>query len=317
MCKIYVANGINDRNREGHTKLYKAMALVMSEDKSHQDGLGYAAVDEHGKLFGERWLINSEAFTIRELFTDKDKTNIEKYKGTLYKQEKYNVFGELNLDKVAAITLHTRLATSGKEFSNTHPFVENDTSVIHNGVIQNFQDKTFRKGLSTCDSEVILTKYNDVKLNENINHVNKLTKKLKGYYACGIFNRDENGQRRLDILKSSSANLVAGYVKELDSIVFTSLLYQLRKGCELAGLTLESSYDVEPNTLTRLNPFTSEVIESKEFEEIDTYSYYNVKNDLTSTYKAKNRACKTGRSYGNEYLSDDYNEYRKYNGGEY
>jgi len=88
---------VNNETRDNAIKFTEAMAKVMSEDKSHQDGLGYAAIDSH--------------------------------------QFNYNKFGDVRLDDMSAITLHTRLATSGKGLLNCHPFIENDTSVIHNGMI--------------------------------------------------------------------------------------------------------------------------------------------------------------------------------------
>lgn len=274
MCKIYLASGINDTNRAGHKKLYEAMAKVMSKEYSHRDGLGYAAVDNEGNLFGERWLENSEAFEKRTPITDRERMFMKNFKGFIDKKEKYNSFGTVNLDKVTALTLHTRLATSGKEFKNTHPFVENDTSVIHNGVISNWKD--LRVEQSTCDSEAILTQYVDNEVGIDIEKFREVAKNLSGYYACGIFSRDVEHNRVLDVVKSASAQLVAAYIPELDSMVFTSLADQIQEGCKQADLVIDGLFTVNPSSIIRINPITGDVGEFYQFEE---KSYNNTTYD--------------------------------------
>lgn len=268
MCKVYIATGINDSNREGHEKLYKAMAEVLSKEYNHRDGLGYAAVDKDGNLFGERWLVNADAFKVRNPLTERDKTLVNKFLNFLDKKETYNSFGNVNLENITSITLHTRLATSGKEFSNTHPFVEGDTSVIHNGMINNHA--SFRKSSSTCDSEAILTQYIDLGVAQDITKAVDLSKALSGYYACALYSRDKDGKRILDVMKSSTAALIGGYIKELDSVVFTSLLSHLEEGCKMAGLTLETNYEVTALSMLRLDPITGEALGTQKLE---TYSY--------------------------------------------
>lgn len=265
MCKIFNMAGIVAENREDAMKLIESMAYVMSEDVSHQDGLGYAAVDHNGSLFAERWLNNDDAFDIRSPLTEQDKKTLLAYKGFISKEEKYNSYGTINLDNIAAITLHTRLATSGKGMLNTHPFIDGEVSVIHNGVISNPDE--FRQGYSTCDSEAILTGYIDERVNDMVDNFSAVAKRLEGYYACGIFSIDGEGMRVMDIVKSRSAQLIAAYIPELNTIVYTSLESQLRKGLQMAGLTLGSVYDVTDSSIVRINPFDGLPINSSTFKE--------------------------------------------------
>lgn len=111
MCKVMIMAGINELNRGKATSLIKEMAKEMSP--GNKDGCGYAAVDEHGNLFGERWLDNAQAFTTKVDVVTPFGDAIEG--GGSDAGGESNKFGEdPSLDKITAITLHTRMATSAK-----------------------------------------------------------------------------------------------------------------------------------------------------------------------------------------------------------
>lgn len=261
MCKIMVIPHINKDTRGNAVKFIEAMARVMSKDVSHQDGLGYAGIDSKGNLFAERWLQNSQAFSNRTSMTN----NVADYDGFI--RIDYNKYGDVNTSDITAITLHTRLATTAKGLTNCHPFIENDTSVIHNGVINNAFD--FRIEQSTCDSESILTQYVDNNVGSDHELFGKVSTQLDGYYACGIFSRDADGRRILDIVKSSSAQLVGAYVDELQVMVFTSLESHLQEGLRLCGFTAKAVYSINPSSLVRIDPIANKVIGITSFAEYE------------------------------------------------
>lgn len=306
MCKVMIIPHVNNETRDNAIKFTEAMALVMSEDKSHQDGLGYAAIDSQGNLFAERWLVNSQAFSNRAGST----ANLSEYSGFI--QFNYNKYGDVKLDDMSAITLHTRLATSGKGLLNCHPFIENDTSVIHNGVINNAFD--FRIDQSTCDSESILTQYVDHGVGNDYELFNKVSSQLEGYYACGIFSRDSEGKRILDIVKSSSAQLVATYVDELQCVVFTSVEYQLKKGLTACGFKHNPVYSVNPSSMVRIDPLKNKVIGVTSFSEFERsylkFAEQSDKKKETKESKGKNKKYKSAYSRQNDYLGYDWdNDY--------
>lgn len=280
MCKIMVIPHINNETRTNAIKFIEAMAKVMSDDKSHQDGLGYAGVDSQGNLFAERWLNNSQAFVNRSGHGG----NVGNYSGFI--KFDYSSHGDIRLDDITAVTLHTRLATTAKGLINCHPFIEGETSVIHNGVISNAFD--FRIDQSTCDSESILTQYNDNDVGSDYELFTKMSTQLDGYYACGIFSRDDTGRRILDIVKSSSAQLVGAYINELKVMVFTSLESQLRLGLRACGFTTDAVYSINPSSLVRIDPLTNEVIGITSFAEYER-SYLRLtdkemKDNIRSSY---------------------------------
>jgi hypothetical protein len=299
MCKIMVIPHINNESRTNAIKFIEAMSQVLSKDKSHQDGLGYAGIDSKGNLFAERWLNNDHAFTNRTGVQD----NIAEYSGFL--KIDYNSYGDVKLDDLTAITLHTRLATSAKGLINCHPFIENDTSVIHNGVISNAFD--FRIDQSTCDSESILTQYVDHGVGADHELFNKVSTQLDGYYACGIFSRDANGNRILDIVKSSSAQLVGAYVNELKVMVFTSLESHLREGLRMCGFTSGAIYSINPSSLVRLDPVKNKVIGISSFGEYER-SYLKLTKDEMKDNIKKSYSKRSTYGWGDDWDYDAWND---------
>lgn len=284
MCKIMIIPNITTETRDNALKFTKTMGGILSRDKSHQDGLGYAAIDSAGNLFAERWLTNDQAFHIRP-----DAAGMQGYEDFLDIQ--YSKFGNVKLDDITAVTLHTRLATSGKGLMNCHPFIEGDTSVIHNGVIYNAND--FRIEQSTCDSESILTQYIDYNVGNDHELFNKVSNQLEGYYACGIFSRDAKGKRILDIVKSSSAVLVGAYVNELKSMVFTSLESHLQEGLKTCGFTTTGVFPVKNSSIVRVDPMTGKVIGTAVFSE-----------RVREVYKTPTTSTRYGYDWDNDWYKD-------------
>ena len=270
MCKIMVMAGINNKNRRLALEFTKLMAKQLTPGNS--DGLGYAALGSKGELFGERWLNNSDAFVNRPVHQTLSKEEgllVDKYQGFLIPDVPppvYNSFGVVNEDDITAVTLHTRLATSGKEFINTHPFVLGETSLIHNGVISNASDLKMIQ--STCDSEAILNEYVENKVMDKPENIRKVANKLQGYYACGVFSRTKNGGNILDIFKDSRANLEAAYIVDLKTIVFSSRLSDIQAVCSQMGVEVGRTFKVSDDMLLRVDPISGDVHSTVKFKSV-------------------------------------------------
>jgi predicted glutamine amidotransferase len=275
MCKLFMIAGITNETRNKAWELTIEMAGIMGE--TMRDGIGYAAVTESGELFGERWHKSEEAFDVRgEVIQE---TQVEKRIKSSFgkaltmreKPKRYNSFGdefsciEDLCDTTAAITLHGRFATSSREFKNTHPFIVDDTSLVHNGVIRN-ADKLNRMKQSTCDSEVILNLYNEKQVSRWASNIQGVVDELRGYFACGVFTRDADGNRVMDIFKDDTAQLFAAYIEELSTIVFVTNVSDLELACEIADLKIGSVFKVEAGNLIRLNPVTGVVTSITDFD---------------------------------------------------
>ena len=90
---------------------------------------------------------------------------------------------------------HTRWATHGKpSLINCHPFIKDNCALVHNGIIENFEqlindysldDKNI---ISETDSEVIAEIFNKLlnKYNNPIEAIRDLTKKIAGTFSLGF-----------------------------------------------------------------------------------------------------------------------------------
>ncbi len=274
MCKVLIIPRIQDDKRDLILEFVDRMAVVMS--KSNSDGLGYAAVDSDGKLFGERWLTNSDFYNrnveipennmIKTLFGEviDNRTYMNEYYGDKTKGE-YNSFGDADLNKAAALTLHTRMATSGKGHQNTHPFYdkEADSSLIHNGVISNVQDFKFK--LSSCDSEAILISYLDNKVYKTPERVEEMASDLVGYYVAAVFSRDPEGNRILDIMKAHNSALSACWVPEFNTYVMASSNFDLANVLNEMGLVRVGLTDFKDGVMMRIDPISGDVLLQSSF----------------------------------------------------
>jgi predicted glutamine amidotransferase len=267
MCKIMVMAGVNNENRKLAWEFARNMAVQMTPGNS--DGLGYAAVTSDGELFGERWHINSEAFNVRQAQPNPTKEEIllmHKYDGFLLSDRppaKYNKFGSINEDAMSAIVLHTRMATSGKQFMNTHPFVDNGTALIHNGVIRNAFDLPIKQ--STCDSEAILNLYNRHNVTNKPENIQSVANKLQGYYACGVITETKKYGYVVDIFKDSSARLSAAYISDMKIMVFSTVLDDIVAVCAKMGMEIAYKYSVKEGVLIRLSRLTGDPLVSQKF----------------------------------------------------
>lgn len=293
MCKVLIFSGIKKENHKAAVLFAKTMASLMSV--ANTDGLGYAAVNESGELFGERWLDNKDGF-IRP-----DTEGLYDFLGNAVERKKidYNRFGiESKMeDGFSAITLHTRMATSSRGMPNTHPFYDSlmDTSLIHNGVINNVKD--FKLTLSTCDSESILISYLDFGVNHDATQMTEAASKLDGYYACGVFSKNED-RRILDIFKGRHANLYVSYIKELGTYVFATSNNDIQTACERLKFTFTQPMEIKAGSLLRFDPITGKLTSNTEFK-VREYTTYD-------THKHWNRYS----GYGDDgYLPKNYSSY--------
>lgn len=301
MCKIMIMSGITDETKENAWAFCKAMAVQMSSPNSaEKDGFGYAAIDAQGNLFGERWVDNKAAFKHQNPYgSEVDNTYLKKYK-ILSKERMYGNFGVFN-ENIRSITMHSRSSTNTVSYKNTHPFVEDFTSVIHNGVIHN--DDKLTKKTSTCDSEVILHEYIKYNIANRPGKFKKVANRLEGYYALGIFSKTSEGRVILDIIKDNSAKLEAYMIKELNCVVFATPKFNgssVEDACKTLGFEIISKYEVKANRLQRLDALTGETI---------AYESFKPRSFTRTTYPANNKWNTDSGQYeygGNVYPYGNY-----------
>jgi len=305
MCRLLIMSGLDPKKKELNWKFIHAMGEIMSE--GNEDGLGYTAVDKKGNMFGERWLYNWQAFENRNKFTNPPKKEHEKFSGLkkmvgdfltledepeITPHEKYNTFGTLT-DEITAITLHTRMATSAKGLINTHPFVDldKDTSLVHNGVIWNHSKEDQIR--STCDSERLLNKYLEHEVMKVPSDIQNMIDELRGYFAVGMFSRDAEGKRILDVFKSR-ADLSGAIIKELGCLVMSTKLDNIKQAARALGLTVVAKGEkVKEDTLIRFDATTGKVLMTQGYRDNARWE-----NTTTTSYGGSNRYNRHGGYLG-------------------
>jgi len=203
MCKVMILKGI--QNSQLALDFMKAVAPNMSVYNS--DGIGYSAVNSKNKMFMEKWH-NNKQFLDTDTVIDNDTLKLlAPFKNRLpYLSLNYTNYGEVTRDDLTTVTMHTRYATCGKTFENTHPFIEGDTSLIHNGVIRNQEELNLNKN-STCDSENALQLYKNLNINleTSPDNVQDFIDQLKGYWAFAFLSPDANNRYMLDVVREGAA----------------------------------------------------------------------------------------------------------------
>lgn len=265
MCKVAMVGKVDDQNRSDVWVFMQLLGELMSEGNT--DGLGYAAFDKQGNIFGEKWLINKMAF--------KDLTLGKSF--NMVKTDRiYQNFGNVVRDEAQGIILHTRMATCERGIQNTHPFVDNidkpTIAIIHNGMIWN--DQMFKKKYSTCDSEVIAHLYKENEVPLDLTNLNKFTTKMNGWYTVLTLAKDANGTLVMDAF-SDTGRLGSYYIRELGTRVYSTRADDVYKVAKELGMTPASKEEMNRNTAFRINVLTGEQITHTTFKNQDTYSDYN------------------------------------------
>lgn len=307
MCKVLAIAGIKPDNAQKVWGFAQIMGQLMS--KHNTDGLGYAAITSDGKLFGERWLTNSEAFSDKQYLKEREACDNELFEtfgealdGSRkeYKIGEYNNFGESGWDKTVAITLHTRMATSPRGLTNTHPFVADGVSLIHNGVIRN--PENYGMKLSTCDSEAILQGYLQESVLADVANIQKLADGLAGYYACAMLSNTEAGPI-LDVFREG-ARLHSAYIKELGTWVISTDDDDIKAAAKYFGYTTGEVYRLHENKLLRINCNNPKDITITPFKARST-TYQNYSQGRNENPSMTSATSSTGTGTTNEVTKDN------------
>lgn len=270
-----VVAGIKPGKANKVKELATAMAKIFS--RVEDDGVGYAAINKKGQIFGEKWLNHKDAFLIHsqpkapnpkpeELFLNEHFSEVLKDDVLTKVSDEvvYDKFGKYDVENTVGFIMHARKKTYGeKSIVNTHPFVIvndkhiQDFAMIHNGSISNHYNLT--KKMSTCDSEVILHEY--IKLNVDYipEKISELAATLRGQYAVAMmsstFNENKDVTPYIDIFKSNK-DLFMGWVPELETVVFCTTKFALEEAIKDAGMNITNINEVLDGRLLRLNAIT-------------------------------------------------------------
>jgi hypothetical protein len=262
MCKVLAMAGINTENAERALRFaFHALDPMVQNDR---DGVGYAQIGPSG-LAGERWVKPKDAFRVRREYSPADAPLIAALGDAIDANPVYNIFGApVGMLSANAFIMHSRMKTHGDvSIVNTHPFVNNHTALIHNGVISN--QSALKNYTSTCDSECIVNEYVERKVDRHPERIQDVVDKLVGYYACAVLGTDDKGVQYLDIFKSTGASLFCAQLRDLGVTVFATTELILRHAAKKSKLKLSGIFEVKSGRLIRLNAQTAAVMCKRPF----------------------------------------------------
>lgn len=263
MCKIAVFPLVKENKQTEAWKL--AVALTPLLTAQDNDGFGYMAFGDKG-LYGERWVNVKQAWRARKKVSDIPP--LVNYSDVLYPIDGYNMFGERGKNRTYSIALHARKATCGVSLANTHPFLNGKATlgIIHNGIITN----SHMLGVPQhgCDSEAILSLAHRYNVNDDMEHWQNVVDELSGWWAVAAFSQNDKGKWHLDIVHDHVSDLYAGYVDQLEALVFCTSQEVLKKAAKSVGMTVSSMYEVVSDVALRHDVLTGSLIETMPLERV-------------------------------------------------
>jgi hypothetical protein len=271
MCKVLIMTGII--NAKLASEFMTLAAIPMSVGNPH--GIGYTAVKSDGSIFSEKWHNNVDFLSpkIDKALASELAPYAERLGSAL--SVNYESYGQVDMTDMTTITMHTRFATCGREFENTHPFIYNDNSLIHNGSINN--SNLLKNIISTCDSETALQAYLEQGVNTDSSKSQEFLNMLKGYWAFGILSKDSTGKRILDVYKEG-AQLYVTKIAGLGT-VFTTAENTVIDVCKALGITeYEKLLFVKNFSHLRFDAVSGEILIAETLEESKLNAFKPYKN---------------------------------------
>lgn len=196
MCKVLAITNL--KNVKVDQKLLNVIKNATTE--LNDDGFGYAVLDDDGSIHGERTI------DVKRFVPLQGETRTKHCPITIKPD---NTFGVKGLSPKSLIA-HGRFSTNSISLANTHPYVDGNTALIHNGVVSD--PSGISKGLlkTNNDTEILLRHW-------QLGGLESIEMNVSGYYACAIFDKGV-----LHIMRDSKAPLFMSYVKSIDSYIIAT-----------------------------------------------------------------------------------------------
>ena len=305
MCRVMILKGIEDSTLA--MQFMQAVAPEMSQ--GNRDGIGYSAINSKNKLFMEKWHTNDMFLNTKDVVDKATLKALEPYKNRLPNIKlNYMKYGQVTRDDLRTVTMHTRFATCGKEMANVHPFVDQETSLVHNGVITNATELNLNK-ISTCDSEVALQLYINNKMANQLEvpAFQDYIDQLRGGFAFGILAKGSDGIYHVDIVRERSS-LHFATLPELgaECCVFATTQSIIEEGVKALGLPKrEKIFSLTEGSYHRFNALNGEFIDMYKLTESKLNIVPKVEYVYDETHWNTWRQGRQRRASNNLHIIDD------------
>lgn len=228
MCKLFILSNVSKLTPKQLSRILKSSSQIMG--KTDKDGFGWAMLNGNS-FVGERCL-EPEYFENRFF----NNGTIPSQFKPIFETWEANAFGKLPraAEYSGGLIVHARISTNTISLTNTHPFVNSDYALVHNGIVDNVGPAYEQR--TTCDSEHALEHL-------TTGGIDSMVGGISGYYAVGALNR-KTGE--LLVVKDNIANLNACYVPSIDSMAFgtnADQLHQVLKSAELSHTKIKAVKD--------------------------------------------------------------------------
>jgi len=288
MCKLFILTNTSKLSHNKLSKLLTVTAKIMGKTDSH--GFGWS-------------MLNGDSFTGEkcvdpEYFENSFFSSVPSQLKSIFGKSESEVYGEMPKKLSGALLVHARISTNQLGLINTHPFINEDWSLIHNGVVTNETDHVERK--SSNDTEYLL---------HHLTHqgVDGMVSSVAGYYAVGAISRKTGD---LLVVKDNIANLYACYIETLDSLAFGTSASQLESIIKTIGYKHSKITPVKDNmafTFDKRGMLTSEraitPIARKTYNEADYYA--SMGYDTTGDYNRRSESVYSTESINKSIQIED------------
>jgi hypothetical protein len=276
MCKLLC---ILDIENQDDAIEFSEKAIKPMTEKDN-DGLGVILLGNEG-MGVERWLKPGEFPKTYEM-----NPKLSKYQALI--PNGYNTEGATSQTGLYALGVHARMATGAKTLQNVHPFVRDGLALIHNGVINNHN--AFKKEVSTCDSEALLSLYLEHDVKSSLENIQKVADLATGWYAFMVFNPET---KTVDIIKDDRTSLWFASVPGVGT-VFCTALEIIKSSCGKMKIPQPEIYPFPSDTAMRWK-LGSDTVETFELSHIVTHYGTGWGEDSTSLIDvSKENKCTHG-----------------------
>lgn len=202
MCKLLTVLDIENQGL-AEKFIEKSLPYMVKNDK---DGLGVMRLGKNG-VYINRWVTPPQKL-------NPPMPSLSPYSKAI--EHESNIEG-IPSSSYDALCVHSRQATSAVCLNNTHPFYQDHSALCHNGIVHTVDN--FGKELkTTCDSEILLSRYVDHDISNNPASLTESLNGVGGYYACIVFN--DSGV--VDIWRDGTATLFLASVRGVGTVIATT-----------------------------------------------------------------------------------------------
>jgi predicted glutamine amidotransferase len=227
MCKLFAMTNVSDIKISEKLLYTIRNAVCKHNDK---DGFGYVVNTIDGQIWGQK-VVNP--FKFRPLDTGKTTTQ----RLPIVSVTSQESFGPVSHKDNVSLMAHGRMSTNTININNTHPFLNDDVALCHNGVVSDPYKTVDKATLKTdCDTELLLRMW-------ETGGVNDIQDNASGYYAVIVLDK----LSQLHLIRDDRATLFIAWSDTAKSFLIATTVEIIEDIAKTMGWTIEAPESVLDN----------------------------------------------------------------------